>query len=118
MSGTIVKKFKERLLTLRDERDLTQAELAKRSHLSATYIHQLEKGVKIPSLVTLSLLADGLGTEIADLVEFPKMAAPKRDKQSEEVFLLTQAVQHEDADTVKWLRQLIQAALKHPGAKR
>jgi DNA-binding XRE family transcriptional regulator len=51
---------------------LTQAKLGGRSGLNASFVSQLERGVRAPSLLAVCALADALGTtpsEILDAVE-------------------------------------------------
>ena len=55
----------ERISYMRKKRDLTQAELAKKSKLSQSTIAQIESGRKDPSVETLQKLADALDIHIA-----------------------------------------------------
>ena len=58
-----------RLRTLREQRSLTQKELAKKARLSQGYIIRLETGTKAnPSLDVLSRLAKALKVPAADLL--------------------------------------------------
>jgi transcriptional regulator with XRE-family HTH domain len=51
-------------------RDMTQAELAKKAHVTEAYISQLLKGKrKNPSLRILKRLARALGVPVAELLE-------------------------------------------------
>ena len=54
--------FAARLSALREKRGLTQEELAERSGLSAHYIGNLEQSVRKPSLNTLFILCQVLGS--------------------------------------------------------
>jgi XRE family transcriptional regulator of biofilm formation len=57
------------LKTLREEKELTQAELAKTAQLTKPYISQLENGVrKNPSLPALQRLAKALGVPVTELL--------------------------------------------------
>ena len=57
------------LKTLREQKGLTQDELAKRAKLAKPYISQLENGVrKNPSLPALQRLAKALGVPVAELL--------------------------------------------------
>jgi transcriptional regulator with XRE-family HTH domain len=58
-----------RLKRLREERGLTQEQLAKRSGLSHGYLARLEIGMHDPSLSTLAKLANALKVSVAELVE-------------------------------------------------
>ena len=57
------------LAQFRQERGLTQTELAKRTKVTQGYIAQLEAGDKTPSLAMLRKLAKALGVRVAELVE-------------------------------------------------
>lgn len=56
------------LRAYRRKRGLTQEALAAACELHVTYISQLERGLKSPSLTTLVLLAGALEQPAADLV--------------------------------------------------
>ena len=57
------------LKTLREEKGLTQDELAKRAKLKKPYISQLETGVrKNPSLSALQRIAKALGVPVTELL--------------------------------------------------
>ena len=56
------------LRKLREERNLSQEELAHRARTSQSYLSLLEKGRRSPSLVTLCLLARGLKVSTTELV--------------------------------------------------
>lgn len=52
----------------RSRRNLTQAELAKRSDVSVSYLSMLEKNKRDPSLKTIEKIAGGLGIPASILV--------------------------------------------------
>ncbi len=54
----------------RRERHLTMKELAARAVLSEVYLSEIERGMKNPSALVLERLADALGLDVADLLEF------------------------------------------------
>jgi XRE family transcriptional regulator of biofilm formation len=57
------------LKTLREQKGLTQDELAKRAKLKKPYISQLENGVRTnPSLPALRRLAKALGVPVTELL--------------------------------------------------
>jgi transcriptional regulator with XRE-family HTH domain len=60
--------FGQRLRLLRNERGITQAALAETSGLIDTYISDMERGLKVPSLTTLLRLASALRCKVSDLV--------------------------------------------------
>ncbi len=60
--------FGQRLRQLRKDRGITQVQMAEASGLIDTYISDMERGLKVPSLTTLLRLAAALGCKVADLV--------------------------------------------------
>lgn len=66
---TIAEKFGKRIRALRKERKLTQEALAERSGLHNTYIGQIERGEKNPSLESIEKLSVGLDVSVAELFE-------------------------------------------------
>lgn len=53
---------------LREKRRLTQAMLAAAGQLSLTYLSDMERGLKVPSLTTLARLAVALDCKMSALV--------------------------------------------------
>jgi transcriptional regulator with XRE-family HTH domain len=64
----IIKRLAMRLKRLRQERGLTQEQLAKRSGVSHGYLARLEIGMHDPSLSTLAKLAKALKVGVGELV--------------------------------------------------
>jgi transcriptional regulator with XRE-family HTH domain len=63
MTGAVIRRE-------RRERRLTMKELASLSALSEVYLSEIERGKKYPSALVLERLAQALGLEVADLLEF------------------------------------------------
>lgn len=63
-------KFGNHLKKLRLERKLTQEELADRAGVHSTYIGQIERGIRNPSLVNLHRLAKALRVNGGKLLPF------------------------------------------------
>ena len=60
--------FGERLRELRDKRGETVRSLAEKAGMSFTYINDLERGIKTPTLATIVRLALALRCKVTDLV--------------------------------------------------
>lgn len=60
--------FGKKLKQLRKENKLTQKVLAENSDLSIDYIHDLEHGLKNPSLKVLEALARALNLKTSELI--------------------------------------------------
>ena len=59
--------FGKRIRSLRQAQNLSQEKLAELSGLHPTYIGQIERGEKSPTLESIYKLADGLNTDISKL---------------------------------------------------
>jgi transcriptional regulator with XRE-family HTH domain len=63
----------QRIRQLREEQGLTLEKLAFESELgSKGHLSNLERGLVMPTVATLKVLADHLGVLVADLVTFPE----------------------------------------------
>ncbi len=60
--------FANALKKLRSEKGLSQEELAFRANLHRTYISQLERGLKSPTLNTLCILAEVLDLTLSEFI--------------------------------------------------
>jgi transcriptional regulator with XRE-family HTH domain len=65
----IDKRFGKVLQTLRMQKGLSQEEFAFHVSLHRTYISQLERGLKSPSLRTISKICDELGITLVQFME-------------------------------------------------
>lgn len=66
----IRKNFGEHLRKLRRERNLTQEGLADKAGMHFTYIGQIERGKRNPSLINLQKLARALKVDAGQLLPF------------------------------------------------
>ena len=69
-SEKIKSDFGKHLRKLRIDRELTQEELAEKAGLHFTYVGQIERGVRNPSLVNLYKLAKALSITAGELLPF------------------------------------------------
>lgn len=64
----IVQRFARRLRELRLSRGMTQADLAHRAHITASYVWRLESGGAAPGIDLVDRLAKALGAGVGELV--------------------------------------------------
>jgi transcriptional regulator with XRE-family HTH domain len=62
--------FGKHLRKLRLEQKLTQEELADKAGMHFTYIGQIERGIRNPSLINLYKMAKALGLSMSELLKF------------------------------------------------
>ena len=70
----IVERFARRLRELRTGQGMTQADLAQRAKVTATYISKLESAGAAPGIDLVGKLAAALGVSISDLIVIPQPA--------------------------------------------
>lgn len=70
MNQPILKAFGKRIKALRNQKNLSQEQLAQIAELDRTYISGIERGVRNISLLSLEKLALSLKVEPADLLNF------------------------------------------------
>ena len=68
-SRSIVGRFPDVLRETRTEKGLSQEALADRAGLHRTYISQIERGLKSPSLKSLEQIANALGLPLSSLLK-------------------------------------------------
>lgn len=83
----VLKLFGKRLRKLRKDKGLTQEELADLAGLHPTFIGAVERGVKNPSLKSISKIAEALEIDLRDF--FPPRIAGKSDQAVADILDLT-----------------------------
>lgn len=68
-AGSLQETLGPALRKARTERGLSQEELAFRSEVHRTYISEIERGLKNPSLFTLERLAHALNIKVSALIK-------------------------------------------------
>lgn len=68
--GHLRQQFAKRLKELREQRGMTQEELAKASGLSISFIRAVEQGVNAPSFESIEALTKALNLEAKELFDF------------------------------------------------
>lgn len=74
----LLKAFGKRLAAVRREKDWSQEKLALESGLARSYIGDVERGVRNPSLINLGRIAVTLEIELSQLMSFKKPKVKKK----------------------------------------
>jgi transcriptional regulator with XRE-family HTH domain len=78
----LLKQFGGMLKRLRDERGLSQHDLAVRSGMTAKHVGEIERGVAEPSITAIAALANGLRVKMSALMPDTEGALPERPRAS------------------------------------
>ncbi|ADL08391.1 helix-turn-helix domain-containing protein [Thermosediminibacter oceani] len=81
-NGEFFKNIGKRIRQIRLQRDLTQEELGERANLHYSYIGQVERGDKLPSLKTLSKIAKALNVSLDYVLEDPATYEAQPDTEA------------------------------------
>jgi transcriptional regulator with XRE-family HTH domain len=63
----------------RQQRQLSQANLAEKANISITFLSNIERGIKYPTSDTLSAIANGLDVEVFELFRHDHSPAENRN---------------------------------------
>ncbi len=69
MRHDIAKQFGLRVRKLRDKRGFSQEKLAAKANIDRAFLSGIERGVENPTLFTIQAIADGLETDVGDLMK-------------------------------------------------
>ena len=103
----IVLRFSRELRTRRLAAGMTQAELARRSHVTTSYITRLERATSAPGIDLVDKLAQALGCTVSDLLpeaDPPDQTAVLKDQVRR---LSEQLTAESDAVTLSLAAQLL-----------
>ena len=103
----IVMRFSRELRTRRLAAGMTQAELARRSHVTTSYITRLERATSAPGIDLVDKLAQALGCTVSDLLptaDPPDQTAVLKDQVRR---LSEQLTAESDAVTLSLAAQLL-----------
>lgn len=70
MENKLLKRFGDRLRTLRKAKSLTQEELATRAGIDTSYLNYIENGKQSPSLTKIAAIAEALEVELPEMFYF------------------------------------------------
>ena len=74
--------FGKHLLSIRQQRRLTQEEFAELTGISVDFLSLIERGINAPSFETLEQVAKRLGLSVADLFTFDEVRARRQAQGS------------------------------------
>jgi transcriptional regulator with XRE-family HTH domain len=114
----VVQRFAARLREVRSSRGLTQAELARAAHVTASYVWRLESAGAAPGIDLVSRLAIALGTTIHDLLPATESLETLNVLQERARTLFEGLVKIADRETLLMLCPLLARLGESPTRKR
>jgi transcriptional regulator with XRE-family HTH domain len=114
----IVLRFGARLRELRNSRGMTQAELAAKAHVTASYVWRLESGGAAPGIDLVDRLAVALGTTAADLLPVAEPPESLLVLQEQARKLFESLMSEGDRETLLLLNPLMARLLESPTRRR
>ena len=114
----IVRLFAARLREVRRSRGLTQAELAERAAVAASYVGRLEGGGVAPGIDLVARLAAALGTGVHDLLPDGPPADPDAVLREQAARRAEALVQTADRETLLMLTPLLARLAESPVGSR
>ncbi|MGB9886936.1 MAG: helix-turn-helix domain-containing protein [Moorellales bacterium] len=91
----------------------TQEQLAEKANLHHSYIGQVERGEKVPSLRTLKRLAEAMNTPLDFLLGESPAYTSQTDDLVQELLALTRDCSRQDLELVVAMVRLVLAHLRH-----
>jgi transcriptional regulator with XRE-family HTH domain len=114
----IVEVFAVRLRELRVSRGMTQAELARKAHVAASYMWKLESGAAAPGIDLVHRLATSLGTTANDLLPAVEAPDPMPLLREQASTLFTTLLETADMPTLTMLCPLLGRLAESPTRRR
>ena len=109
--SSVEKKIGGKLTEIRLSQKLTQAQLAEKVNLSPESISRLERGVALPSLKTMELIANALNVKLKDFFDFDE-ERPKEKAFERELSKLTAFLRTLNIKEVKLAHQILKDIFK------
>jgi len=104
----IAKEIGLKIRSLRNERHLTQEELAEKADVHPGYIGRLERAEVSTTVEMLSAVVNGLGVEMADIFVKNVNSQSKKDT----IFAINQTLNKQSQTKLKLLKNVVDAICK------
>lgn len=113
----VVGRFARRLKELRVERGMTQAELAEKADVTATYVSKLESAGAAPGIDLVEKLAVALGVGITDLIPLAMPAEPLAVPREQARALFDALIKTADGQTLALLNPFLLVLAESSGRR-
>ena len=112
MAKNIEKLIGAQIARVRKERGMTQERLAASVNVATETISRLERGVTMPSLITLGKISHALHSPLKDLFDF-EYPKSKGDAFENEIDKLIAFLKTRDADDIRMCYQMLNIIFGH-----
>jgi len=107
----IKKKLGLRIFRLRDKAHMTQAKLAERANLSINVMRRIEKGDRGPSLEALEKIAEALGIDTAEILNFKGKQLETLSEGQQERLKIWKLLKNKKPDQIKKIYDIAKVVL-------
>lgn len=108
----------KKIRNLRHQLGLTQEQLGERANIHYSYVGQMERGDKMPSLQTLKRIATALSTDLQHLLEEPAPYEPSQDPSPDTPAELHQLLQGRSPAEIRFCIDLVRVILQFLNHRR
>jgi transcriptional regulator with XRE-family HTH domain len=110
-AGDLKRLFGRKVQALREQRGLTQEQLAERIERTVDTVGNIERGANSTRLETVARIADVLGLELAELFELDEADLAGRARRRQAANLARELAEQDD-ETFDTIRQMVELALR------
>jgi transcriptional regulator with XRE-family HTH domain len=98
----------ERIRTLRNQRGLSQEQLALKADLTPSFIGQIERGLKSPTITSIEKIVNALDVKFEDVFNFDVPVSKKDTSIIEKIeFLLSSRTIEEQEQLYQWMKEML-----------
>jgi len=104
----------ERIRALRNQRGLSQEQLALKADLTPSFIGQIERGLKSPTITSIEKIVNALDVKFEDIFNFDVPMLKKDTSIIEKIeFLLSSRTIEEQEQLFQWMKEMLTWRDKH-----
>ncbi len=108
----IKKKLGLRISWLRSQAHMTQEKLAERTKLNINMINRIERGDRAPSLESLEKIAEALGIDLAQMLNFDGKRLKTSTEGEKERLRLCKLLKDKKSDQIKKIYKIAKVVLR------
>ena len=98
----------ERIRALRSKRGLSQEQLALKAGLTPSFIGQIERGLKSPTVTSIEKIVNALDVKFEDVFSFDVPVSEKDNSVIEKInYILSSRTTEEQEQLYQWMKEML-----------